>query len=97
MARKTIRTIPQQRTPIPVQEPAERVRNFDEVARGYSEDNALVESERCLMCPQPACVPACPVHIVIPGFIAKITQRDYRGAYDAIANRFSGARPSSCS
>jgi len=86
MARKTIRTIPQQRTPIPVQEPAERVHNFDEVARGYSEDNALVESERCLMCPQPACVPACPVHIDIPGFIAKIIQRDYRGAYDAIAD-----------
>jgi glutamate synthase (NADPH/NADH) small chain len=86
MARKTIRTIPQQRTPIPVQEPAERVHNFDEVARGYSEDNALLESERCLLCPQPACVPACPVHIDIPGFIAKIAGGDYRGAYDTIAD-----------
>ena len=65
MARKTIRTIPQERTPIPVQEPADRVQNFEEVALGYGLDNALVESERCLMCPQPACVPACPVNIDI--------------------------------
>ena len=66
--KKTIRTIPQARTPIPVQEPAARVRNFEEVALGYGEDQALLESERCLMCPQPACVEGCPVHIDIPGW-----------------------------
>ena len=86
MARKTIRTIPQERTPIPVQDPAERVRNFEEVARGYSEPDALLESERCLMCPQPACVEGCPVHIDIPGFIARILEKDYRGAYDVISD-----------
>lgn len=86
MARKTIRTIPQERTPIPVQEPAVRVRNFEEVALGYGEDNALLESERCLMCPQPACVAGCPVHIDIPGFIARILEKDYRGAYDVISD-----------
>lgn len=86
MARKTIRTIPQERTPIPVQEPADRVQNFEEVALGYRLDNALVESERCLMCPQPACVPACPVNIDIPGFIQKIIDKDYRGAYDVISD-----------
>jgi glutamate synthase (NADPH/NADH) small chain len=86
MARKTIRTIPQERTPIPVQEPAARVRNFQEVALGYSEDNALLESERCLMCPQPACVAGCPVHIDIPGFIQKIIDRDYRAAYNVISD-----------
>jgi glutamate synthase (NADPH/NADH) small chain len=86
VAKKTIRTIPQARTPIPVQEPAERVRNFEEVALGYGEDQALLESERCLMCPQPACVAGCPVHIDIPGFIAKIIEQDYRGAYDVISD-----------
>ncbi len=86
MARKTIRTIPQERTPMPVQEPAARVRNFQEVAIGYGEDNALVESERCLMCPQPACVAGCPVHIDIPGFIAKIIEKDYRAAYNVISD-----------
>jgi len=85
-ARKTIRTIPQARTSMPVQSPAERVKNFAEVATGYSLENALLESERCLMCPKPACVPACPVHIDIPGFIQKIIDRDYRGAYDVLSD-----------
>lgn len=86
MAKKTIRTIPQDRTSMPVQEPTQRVKNFDEVAIGYSMDNALVESERCLMCPTPVCVPACPVHIDIPGFIQKIVEKDYRGAYDVLSD-----------
>lgn len=83
-AKKTIRTIPQQRTAMPVQPAAERARNFDEVALGYSEAAALIESERCLLCPEPACVKACPVGIDIPGFITRITQRDHRGAYEVI-------------
>jgi len=84
--RKTIRTIPQERTPIPVQEPEARVKNFEEVAIGYSEENALLESERCLMCPEPACVPGCPVNINIPGFIQKILDKDYHGAFDVISD-----------
>ena len=86
MARKTIRTIPQDRTSMPVQTPADRVKNFGEVAIGYSLKDALVESERCLMCPKPACVPACPVHIDIPGFIQKIVDKNYRGAYDVLSD-----------
>jgi hypothetical protein len=38
---KKIRDIQPERTPMPVQEPAERVRNFDEVASGYTEADAL--------------------------------------------------------
>jgi glutamate synthase (NADPH/NADH) small chain len=86
MAKKTIRTIPQDRTSMPVQTPADRVKNFGEVAIGYSLEDALVESERCLMCPKPACVPACPVHIDIPGFIQKIVDKNYRGAYDVLSD-----------
>jgi glutamate synthase (NADPH/NADH) small chain len=82
--KKTIRTIPQERTPASEQDPTERVRNFDEVAHRYSQEDALLESERCLMCPEQPCVAGCPVGINIPGFIEKITQRDFRGAYDVI-------------
>lgn len=71
---------------MPVQTPIERVKNFDEVAIGYSLEDALVESERCLMCANPACVPACPVRIDIPGFIQKIVDKDYRGAYDVLSD-----------
>ncbi len=83
--KKTIRTIPQERTSMPAQDPAARARNFAEVALGYRVENALNEAERCLLCPEAACVPGCPVAIDIPGFIEKITEKDFRGAYDVIA------------
>jgi glutamate synthase (NADPH/NADH) small chain len=84
MAKKTIRTIPQDRAEMPTQDPDVRSHNFDEVALGFDLANALVESERCLVCPKPNCVPACPVNIDIPGFIVKISEKDYRGAYDIL-------------
>ena len=87
MARKrTIRTIPQERTPNLEQAPAERVRNFSEVACGYRLEDALREAERCLFCPDPACVAGCPVGIDIPGFIERIGEQDARGAYTIITN-----------
>jgi len=83
--KRTIRTIPQQRTPVQEQEPAERVKNFSEVSCGYAQEDALVEAERCLLCPDQPCVRGCPVGIDIPGFIEKIGQKDFRAAYDVIA------------
>jgi glutamate synthase (NADPH/NADH) small chain len=69
---------------MPEQEARRRAKNFEEVACGYSLQNALNEAERCLMCPDPACVEGCPVSINIPGFIAKILEKDFRGAYEVI-------------
>ncbi len=69
---------------MPVQDPVERTHNFDEVALGFGLEDALLECERCLMCPNPKCVAACPVAIDIPGFIQKICDKDYRGAYDIL-------------
>ncbi len=66
------------------QEPAIRAKNFKEVALGYFPDEALRESERCLMCPDQPCVSGCPVGINIPGFIEKIGKKDIRGAYDIL-------------
>jgi glutamate synthase (NADPH/NADH) small chain len=82
--KKTIRMIPQARTPMREQDPLERARNFDEVNRGYLVEDALLEAERCLMCPDQPCVRGCPVNIAIPDFIEKITEKDFRGAYDVI-------------
>jgi len=83
--KRTIRTIPQQRTPVREQEPAQRVKNFSEVSCGYDQEEALVEAERCLLCPDQPCVRGCPVGIDIPGFIEKLGQKDFRAAYDVIA------------
>jgi glutamate synthase (NADPH/NADH) small chain len=82
--KKTIRMIPQARTPAHEQEPRERARNFLEVNCGYHVEDALLEAERCLMCPDQPCVRGCPVNIAIPDFIQKITEKDFRGAYDSI-------------
>ena len=82
--KKTIRTIPQQRAPMREQEPGERVGNFAEVACGFRVEEALLEAERCLLCPDQPCVDGCPVAINIPDFIRKVSEKDYHGAYDVI-------------
>ncbi len=92
--KKTIRTIPQERTPVQEQDPAERARNFEEVSLGYRLEEALVESERCLMCADEPCVRGCPVGIDIPGFIQKIAEKHYHGAYDIITD--TNLLPSIC-
>jgi len=84
--KKTIRTIPQERTPMPEQDPKARARNFEEVAKGYTVEMAIREAERCLQCADEPCVRGCPVSIDIPAFIAKISEKHYRGAYDIITD-----------
>ncbi len=84
--KKTIRTIPQERTGMPEQPPKERACNFHEVALGYSVQDALREAERCLQCPDEPCVRGCPVGIDIPAFIQKISEKHYQGAYDVITD-----------
>lgn len=56
------------------QEPKVRARNFDEVPRGYSPDEAMLEAKRCLQCKKPTCVEGCPVQVDIPGFIKEIAE-----------------------
>jgi len=84
--KRTIRTIPQERTPMTERAPLERARTFDEVACGYTLEEALRESERCLRCPDEPCIRGCPVGIDIPGFIARIGETDLRGAYDVLTD-----------
>ena len=57
--KKTIRSIPQQRTPVRELDPQVRVKNFEEVNCGYSLNEALNEAERCLLCPEPGCIAGC--------------------------------------
>ncbi len=57
-------------------------------------DEALVEAERCLQCPDEPCVRGCPVGIDIPGFIQKIAEKHYHGAYDIITD--TNLLPSVC-
>ncbi len=71
---------------MPEQDPKERARNFEEVAKGYTLEMAVREADRCLQCADEPCVRGCPVGIDIPAFIQKIVEKHYRGAYDIITD-----------
>jgi len=69
--KRTIRSIPQERTPMTERGALERARSFAEVACGYTAAEAVRESERCLFCPDEPCVRGCPVGIDIPASSAR--------------------------
>ncbi|WMW24299.1 NADPH-dependent glutamate synthase [Methanolobus sediminis] len=82
------------RQAMPLQDPKERAKNFDEVALGYTDEMALAEASRCLECKNPKCVDGCPVNIDIPGFIAHIKAEDFDGAIETI--KLTNALPAVC-
>ena len=79
----------QHKNEMPTQDPKVRSRNFNEVALGYSKEQALDEAQRCLNCKHKPCVSGCPVAIDIPGFIEKIRENDFTGAYEVISRTSS--------
>jgi glutamate synthase (NADPH) small chain len=60
------------RQPMPQQEPQKRIKNFEEVALGYTPEQAIAEAKRCIQCKNPTCTSGCPVEIDIPAFVAFI-------------------------
>lgn len=78
--------ISKKKNEMPTQAPLERIKNFEEVALGYTFEMALDEADRCLNCKNPPCVKGCPVNIDIPGFITKIKEKDINKAYDVISD-----------
>ncbi len=62
------------------QDPDRRRHNMQEVALGYSPEQAILESQRCLNCKNAPCVKGCPVQVDIPGFIMKLRSGDSLGA-----------------
>jgi glutamate synthase (NADPH/NADH) small chain len=79
---------------MPKQEPFERIRNFDEVALGYTRELAREEAGRCLGCKNPHCVAGCPVGIDIPQFIQHIIEGDFGAGVKKIKER--NALPAVC-
>lgn len=69
---------------MPSQDPQERSRNMQEVALGYTEEQAVLEAKRCLQCKNKPCIQGCPVSIDIPAFISKIAEKDYKASLDVI-------------
>jgi len=61
---------------MPKQEVAVRRRNFNEVALGYREQQAVEEASRCIQCKKPNCITGCPVGVNIPEFIRAVREGD---------------------
>lgn len=76
--------IPERKTPMREQPAQERIHNFNEVALGYTEEEAVAEANRCLQCKVPLCVKGCPVNIDIPGFIRYVREKDFEKAAEVI-------------
>jgi len=74
----------EQQTPMRQQDPGVRIRNFDEVPLGYTEEEAVEEAERCLQCKNAPCIEGCPVLIDIPRFIEHMANRRFGQAIAAI-------------
>ncbi|KON33361.1 MAG: dihydropyrimidine dehydrogenase [miscellaneous Crenarchaeota group-6 archaeon AD8-1] len=79
---------------MPKQDPKVRVKNFNEVALGYTEEQALEEAARCLQCVKPQCVDGCPVEVPIPEFIKCIKEKKY--AEGIITIKSKNALPAVC-
>ncbi len=77
------------KTPMPEQEASIRIRNFKEVACGYTEEMAVNEAARCLNCKHMPCVSGCPVNVPIPRFIEKVVNGEYEAAYQIISSASS--------
>jgi glutamate synthase (NADPH/NADH) small chain len=66
---------PTRRIDMEMRPPEESVQSFDEVVLGYSEEQALLEADRCIECG--ICVATCPAHMDVPDYIRSIRERDY--------------------
>lgn len=77
------------KTPLPVQSPAERIKNYDEVSLGIRPDQAHEEASRCLKCPGRYCSESCPAHVPIPEFIALVRAGEYQQAFELISEKNS--------
>lgn len=69
---------------MPEQDPNVRNKNFEEVALGYTKEQAIDEAKRCLNCKVHPCMNGCPVSIKIPMFIQKVADGDFEGAFRII-------------
>ncbi len=82
------------RVPMPKQEAKARAGNFDEVAFGYTEEQAIAEASRCIQCKKRSCVEGCPVGVDIPDFILALRSGDMPAAVRVLKTK--NALPGIC-
>ena len=65
-------------------DPNYRNKNFEEVEKNFTNEQALDEANRCLNCKNAKCIQGCPVGINIPGFISEVKTGNIQKAGDII-------------
>ncbi len=68
------------RLPIPEETVEARSRDFREILHGYSREEAVLETKRCVQCRRPWCVEACPITQDGREYIRLISAEDFDGA-----------------
>jgi len=81
---ESVKILDKQRQVMPELPIENRIHNFDEVALGFTEEQALAEAKRCLQCRNPRCVVGCPVSVQIPQFIKLIKEQKFAEAGSSI-------------
>lgn len=74
---------------MPKQDAQTRIKNFESVALGLNEAQAIAEAKRCIQCKNPACISGCPVEIDIPAFIKLIAEGRFKQAAEKIKEKNS--------
>ena len=77
------------RQEMPRQDPEARAKNFEEVALGYSQEQAKQEASRCIQCKKRNCTMGCPVGVDIPEFIRALREDNMPEAVKALKNKNS--------
>ncbi|MBI5281597.1 MAG: NADPH-dependent glutamate synthase [Candidatus Solibacter usitatus] len=72
---------------LPVLNAEVRAVTSQEVALGFTPEQVRVEAQRCLQCAKPTCIDACPIHIDIKRFIARLAEGEYQAAHDVISEQ----------
>jgi glutamate synthase (NADPH) small chain len=75
------------RQTVPVLLPEVRTQGCPEVATGFELEHVKIEALRCLNCKDPKCVDACPLHLDIKSFIARMAEGDFGAAFDKISEQ----------
>ena len=84
-----------ERCEMPELDPAYRATKLrEEVNTGLTKEMAMVEAQRCLDCPNPACMEGCPVNIKIPSFIKNIERGEFGKAAQVL--KMTSSLPAVC-
>lgn len=84
-----------ERCEMPELDPAYRATKLrEEVNTGLTKEMAMTEAQRCLDCPNPACMEGCPVNIKIPSFIKNIERGEFGKAAQVL--KMTSSLPAVC-